>query len=535
MLRACWQCPLVCVAGILAACSGPVPYRTQIDGLVRPGSSVLQCNPTAGSVPAGCAHLAHEQATICTGPAREASLRGYDLFFMEVDDQGALYAPEGIYGGAQHQMEQFVTALRGLVQDRQGRVALVVYVHGWKHDAETDDQNVRRFRSLLCDASKIEETQGRQVIGLYVAWDAKHLPPDSDNIVLNATFWDRKNTADRVAQGTVRELFARIRAIEAEANRGWQQQVREAVVNRSAVVDKPPMRFLLIGHSFGGRIVYEALSNALIRDIVDLQHADEALCEIPDNHEPGCPRVARKSTIDPAKRPDVIAAGLVREADLILLVNPALEATRFQALVDASLGLADGATGFPYAHYRSPYLVAIASETDQAVGIAFPLGRLVSTLFERYIGDERNADRTGVGHYLPQITHRIWPNHQSCPQGPAFEEPPACAGWAEHPLQAEERQFGAFEKRLCDGLATCAAPDGAKAYPRSFCGQGTMVLAPVRDANCIQVQGFNPHNPVWVVRADQSVIDGHGDLGNEQLHAFVRQLYRDSIDLRQIQ
>jgi hypothetical protein len=295
-----------------------------------------------------------------------------------------------------------------------------------------------------------------------------------------------------------------------------------------------------MGHSFGARIVFEALSNTMIRDIVDLQHADEILCLLPRFPQPGCGRATasdalRAQAADPALAADVVAAGLVREADMIVLVNPALEATRFGALVDAAHGRGEGADGFPYAHYRAPHVVVIASETDQAVGAAFPAGRALGSLFDRYVGDERLADRTGVGHYLPQVTHRVWPVTQACPGQAPLPEPAECRGW-QHPdgkLAVEARLFEAFQRRVCPGGSPgCAAPDGRRAYPRAFCAAPALVLQPYRDAQCTPAAPFNPNNPVWVVRADANVIDGHGDIANEQLHALLRQLYLDSLAFR---
>ena len=545
-------------AACLSACAGPTPHRVQLDtpSAMAPGgvaSRPIACNPdleAVGTVDPNCAQLSHEHATRCTSHDKVVGRRGYDLFFVEVDDQGALYPRGGAFGGAYGQLEQFVEALRAALAEKRRQqerfsVSLVAYVHGWKHDADTGDDNVEKFRSLLCEISEIEgQQEGRQVIGLYVGWDGKHLALDSSNSLLDVTFWDRENTADRVAQGAIRELFSRIRTIQAEANRVWEDDVRDQILSSlrtgvaPAAPGKPPMRFLLIGHSFGGRVVFEALSNAMIRNIVDLQHADELLCQFFPGLEPGCApeRVPIKQrAIEDSLAAEIIAAGFAREADLIVLVNPALEATRFKALIDTAHGLVEDPKGFPYAYYRAPHLVVVASETDAAVGIAFPAGRTLGTLFERYVdAEEGNANRTGVGHYLPQVTQRVWPINQSCPGQLPFVDPPACRGWKEptQKLQAEAAQFAAFKRRICNGALSCAAPDGARAYPRLFCGAPALVLAPDSDASCTEVKDFNANSPIWIVRADRDVIDGHGDLDNLQLHAFVRQLYLDSLEFK---
>lgn len=529
-----------------AACTGPLPVRTVLDA--SPGVAPPTCNPSKGSVDAACAHRAHEHASECLSDAGVRSDRGYDLHFVEVDDQGALYPRADPYGDAYGQLDAFLAALRDTAERKQreslaGGVSVAIFVHGWKHDAATDDSNVAKFRSFLCGMAEIERRPGnRAVVGLYFAWDAKRLPLASDNAALNVTFWDRERAADRVAQGVIRELLARVRSVEAEVNREWQERVRQSILDGGfpSPYDKPPMRFLLMGHSFGARIVFEALSNTLIRDVVDLQHADEILCLLPKFPQPGCAGAApsdaaRAQAADPARAADVVAAGLVREADMIVLVNPALEATRFGALVDAAHGRGEGADGFAYAHYRAPHVVVIASETDQAVGTAFPAGRALGSLFDRYVGDERAADRTGVGHYGPQVTHRVGPVTQACPGQAPLPEPAECRGWQDPDgkLAVEARLFETFQRRVCPGGSPgCAAPDGRKAYPRAFCGAPSLVLQPYRDAQCTPSTPFNPNNPVWIVRADANVIDGHGDIANEQLHALLRQLYLDSLSFR---
>ena len=209
---------VVAAAALCAACAGPLPVRTVLDAPWS-GGPPATCNPAGGSVDAACAHRAHEHASECVSDTGVRSDRGYDLHFVEVDDQGALYPGEATYGDAHGQLDAFIAALRDTIA-RKGREALAggvsvaIFVHGWKHDAASDDDNVRKFRSLLCAMAEIERRPGnRAVVGLYFAWDAKRFPLDTNNAALNVTFWDRERAADRVAQGVVRELLARVRSI----------------------------------------------------------------------------------------------------------------------------------------------------------------------------------------------------------------------------------------------------------------------------------------------------------------------------------
>jgi hypothetical protein len=87
--------------------------------------------------------------------------------------------------------------------------------------------------------------------------------------------------------------------------------------------------------------------------------------------------------------------------DLVVLLNPAFEARRYAIFAE---DLKNGQS-----HYRDdqlPVLFTVASEGDNAVGMAFPIGRTLYFLFHpwRYRGVE---DVIGQGHYDPQTTHNL--------------------------------------------------------------------------------------------------------------------------------
>lgn len=65
-----------------------------------------------------------------------------------------------------------------------------------------------------------------------------------------------------------------------------------------------------------------------------------------------------------------------RPAEMILLINPAFEATRYEALYRVSLR-------YQPTRFQPPLLVSVTSIKDWATGIAFPIGWSVNTLFER--------------------------------------------------------------------------------------------------------------------------------------------------------
>ena len=202
----------------------------------------------------------------------------YQLAIVEFDDQGRCYD--------RGQMDAVAERLNSLApEDRpaQGQdVILVVFVHGWKHDARSDDDNLSAFRVLLKETVQHEQAtaspgaKARQVLGVFVGWRGLSEFGLGDAIA-DATFWGRQAAAQRVATGSPRELFGRLRHYR---NRRRKQGGNPLLV--------------IAGHSFGGMIVFSALAQSLI---------------------------------EAASAP---AGKMVPQfADLVLLVNPAIEGSRY--------------------------------------------------------------------------------------------------------------------------------------------------------------------------------------------------------------
>lgn len=187
-------------------------------------------------------------------------------------------------------------------------------------------------------------------------------------LIRHLTFWDRKNTAQDVGYLGVTELLLKLEEI---AN------VRNSV--------EPPIksRLVVIGHSFGGAVVYSATSQILMSRFVDSQQG--------------------KGFIDTAK-------GF---GDLVVLLNPAFEALRYAPAFDMSQSRCS------FFDDQAPKLAILTSETDKATDWLFPLGRTFTTVFEthgtleredcgyRTTLDEGEADRNTVGHYQPLVSHRL--------------------------------------------------------------------------------------------------------------------------------
>jgi hypothetical protein len=165
----------------------------------------------------------------CAGAVFEQD--GYTLAIVEFDDQGVCYD--------RRQMQATATVLDSL---RGHDPIIIIFTHGWRHDSRSDDGNLKDFCLLLQQTSI--DVKGRPVFGVFPAWRGLSW---CGPLVEILTFWGRKEAALRVALGSIRELFGRLRSFrEAERNAG-----------------KSPL-LVIIGHSFGGLIVYSAVAQSLI-------------------------------------------------------------------------------------------------------------------------------------------------------------------------------------------------------------------------------------------------------------------------------
>jgi hypothetical protein len=174
----------------------------------------------------------------------ETPAQNYVFSTIEFDDQGELWDSQ--------QKSLTVDQICNL-KTNGNPVTLVVFVHGWNNDASGSTPNFADFRRFIdafsqtfSDSNSQRMTNGlkpRVVVGAYLAWRGR-----SATVLPFATFWGRKNTAARVAgvdcTDTIVSLIAATRFF---GNHGADES-----------------KAIIIGHSFGGLIVEQALTKAML-------------------------------------------------------------------------------------------------------------------------------------------------------------------------------------------------------------------------------------------------------------------------------
>jgi hypothetical protein len=277
--------------------------------------------------------------------------------------------------------------------------------------------------------------------------------------VKELTFWDRKNTAHKVGHGGVTEVVSRLELV---------RKTKDATVGEQG---RSRTRLVVIGHSFGGAVVYSALSQILMTGFVD--------------------------TVGPAgASTDVKGFG-----DLVVLINPAFEATRFAPLSDMANERRS------YFASQLPVIVILTSEADDATKRAFPIGRWFSTFFEKHreetrkngvtgedeVIDQQKANITAVGHFDPYRTHYL-----------------RAAG----EVGAERPDHPAVEvtvKRFFDvsGRWENDAPGSVIEF------EGSVLERTANSAG---------RNPYLVVSVGEQLMRDHNDIDDPRIASFIRQL-----------
>ncbi len=425
---------------------------------------------TPADVPEGFAMTAADLAD----PARrrDAEQRSVEIYpeftlaFVEFDDQGRLWSR------AQLDLLDRTLAAEASGDLTEG-VVLIFFVHGWKHDARLCEENVACFRAYLTQiaadlkaATRVSGGKPPRLVGIYGGWRGRSVTVP---VLEELTFWARKRAAERIGAGELIELLTHLDQFVQRQRQGG---------HRAGLT--------VVAHSFGGTMVFEALANILKARLV------EALG-----------RRARGGGQE-------IVEGF---GDLVVLVNPAFEASLYAPLQDL-LERFDS-----FSPLQTPVLAIVASETDGPNRAWFPIGRSIDSAFQRTgPRSDRSLLTTAIGNYAPFLTHRLEALELS-PLGDAnlpdaFGRVSQCRCLLRMTdLSEEESRFlGSFLSRDREGKL---APDPVS---EEACASG-ISLGRVR-LTCLS--GIDPSRPFWIVRAKDNVIHGHSGFFTSPFLDFVR-------------
>ena len=489
------------VAGLLlSGCETLQEYRAQVP-------------PEGAPIPCSAPQAAATEAVDCQAQSTEPGA-GYALHVVEFDDEGWPFDS----ARADNQIDSAIRQIKAQLATTTDCVRLYVYVHGWRHNAAFGDSNVASFRGFLrevasrsarstgvgtdaCDDPALalataEQKKMRppgarapanraprvQTVGLYVGWRGASIVNVRPWVY--ASFWDRKNTADRVSQGSVRELFGRLSALARYAPSSDKPQPKEGAKTQAQ------LRTYVIGHSFGASVVFRALSQSLIDSFSeDLDVVDESGL-----------------------------ASVSRFVDMVVLVNPAIEAARFDPVFRAAQKRAstcrtrnaerpEALALCEQPPYQAPVLAIFQSDGDLATRSAFPVGAALSNVFERTVDAvQRESIVNTVGWYERFQTHRL-------------DLATACN-------PAEASPFVSI-----DGALRFRPPGWQWCFQTGAATMGLHHLGPTQATQATpwrEPADWRVYNgPLWNVRVSGAIVADHSDTWNALFTGLLLHLFTD--------
>jgi hypothetical protein len=381
----------------------------------------------------------------------------FSMNFVEIDEQGMLV-----------DRAQAEAALAHAARREPGGSYVVVFIHGWHHNAGTGDSNVNGFYDALALVSRWNP--GREVKGIYIGWRGASVPLPGLKYL---TFWERKNTSDEVGRGSLLEFMLRL---------------ERGVKPKDGGQDN---RLVAIGHSFGASVMFNALAHVTMERFLQGVYADAGQAG-----------------------PRFRAYG-----DLVVLVNPAIEAMRFMPLQSAmhhyaAPGPGGGPPLLDFSRETRPAVLILSSEGDWATHTAFPTARFFSNALQQH----GRLTTDGKLVYEGKDTYSEWVlDRDTVANVKEFHTHLTLQLTVPSPVADPEQ--GLFAQR-------CTMLSAADVWSRLYAPGGAAAVFP--DSG-ITVQRrpkalAPPNSPYIVAPVSTDIIAGHSSIGGPSLVCFINQL-----------
>ena len=442
-------------------------------------------------------------------PSLDCRRAQYKMAFIEFDEKGRMFDPR---------QEEAARKLLDFEKARatNGTVITVVYIHGWKNNAAEADpggkpKDVEKFQGALLELGYRAEQAARAanaptvpIVGIYMAWRGKTLMGPS--WVTFASLWSRRNTANNIGDGP--DLAVILNRIIDRTNAGNDNS-----------------RVLLVGHSFGARVLEHAIESGKV-PLYDALPGDSFVR----------PRVDLGLYVNSAND-SRLAMARVQElrAARLRVRHPDFDPAECSVPPGAARGIDLEARAARCRDY--PLLVAITSRGDSATKNLLPIANTIN-------GDD----------LIPSLLDRLPP----LPTANTFADPTPSAGTLRKTAAAHLAFLQSHDVRevSCPVLRSSAPREPAntgdaaeaarrRAEERARFERAIHPVCAVNDTNCRfafrtlgdkpscyqvdqrrPVEGRPPFNdtPFWIMSVDPTVIKDHGDIWNVSFVEMLAQL-----------
>lgn len=256
--------------------------------------------------------------------------------------------------GKKHNPEQLNRILNA-VNSSEKQLMVVIFIHGWNHNASNESRNYQYFPNFL---SRIDDQLQRkkiidpsfdvpQVLGVYVGWPGSVENKNKVSRVLSVG--NRGCAADKISIGIKKSCKNTIyQPEESEMKKDILEIINQVKSNNKN------SKILIMGHSFGGRIVSNLFLNELNMAITN-------------------------------NKPNILGENV-----LISTINPATGFKKFSPII------------FKQGQANKPYWINFTSTKDKATKYLFPLARLL-VLHDQGIKT--------IGHKTSYLTHDLTVRH----------------------------------------------------------------------------------------------------------------------------
>jgi hypothetical protein len=303
------------------------------------------------------------------------------LSYVEFDDMGELWSIGDLHGikdrpqnAHPSQLEQAVSMISSAKEEaKQAKAELIVvtFVHGWKNNASDYDEkkkNLAGFKTVLQELSDYSAGKNGQhktiIVGVFVAWRGQVVAGN-----LFTSYWNRRDAASRVGGPSMTEAISRLMFATKVA-----PPSPDATNHCQEHDPDPSSHFVIIGHSFGARVLERAVTQPILTLLLERQSQAEFCMQ-------------QWNTMH--QKDLVSSVGFQSPADLIVFLNPANDAFETKATIEAfkrselSFRRSDnGVLTFP-----GPLMLSITSAGDYATGKIMPIAQTLSIpgrAFRRY-------------------------------------------------------------------------------------------------------------------------------------------------------
>ncbi|MCH7389576.1 hypothetical protein [Acinetobacter dispersus] len=287
---------------------------------------------------------------------------------LEINDFGIILNKEGA--------EHILNYIRAAMESDQSKPIVNLYIHGWNHGGTSKDTDLIQFEKAnlaMFRTQKGNDNVKREVIGIYVSWRGQTLPTKTLNTI--ATFWGRKAVSEEVGRGELTSFISRLENIVKP------EKIKESTKNGTLI---------LVGHSFGASALYNAIQAELVNRFYESLEAQKH-----DNNQK-----------------------IQGFGDMVILLNPAIQALRFTPLREAVYRNANENKDI-FKNNLHPNLIVLSTDNDFPVRHLFPLGRNLAELKNYhgktpiYVGNTKNVEQaslrelntTAIGQYEQYFTH----------------------------------------------------------------------------------------------------------------------------------